>query len=117
MRALRSFVDYVKSQAATTNQSANSAGTSSGSAGNATPQTDESKLRANTAFVSPDGGSTDEAFPAPDVEYDFCCVIANEGKTPAGAFFVRFKLTGDVSWEQDDHHDEGLKPGQTLIAT
>ena len=29
-------------------------------------------ITTGTVYVGPDGGTTDEAFPKPDVEYDFC---------------------------------------------
>src|SRR5260370_6773280 len=36
-------------------------------------KTDDSKLvTTDTVYTTPDGGTTDEAFPKPNVEYDFC---------------------------------------------
>jgi hypothetical protein len=59
-------------------------------------KTDDSKLVANgTVSVSPDGGTTDEAFPKPNVEYDFCVEVANAGELASGPFLVRFNLSGD----------------------
>src|SRR5664280_510368 len=59
-------------------------------------KTDNSKLIAtDTVYVSPDGGTTNEPFPAPNVEYDFCVDVANTGQLPSGPFFVRFTLSGD----------------------
>src|SRR5690242_5854526 len=43
-------------------------------------QTDDSNLvTTDTVYVSPDGGTTDEPFPKPNVEYDFCVDVANAG--------------------------------------
>ncbi len=59
-------------------------------------KTDDSKLvTTDTVYVSPDGGTTDEPFPKPNVEYDFCVDVANAGELPSGSFFVRFTLSGD----------------------
>jgi len=59
-------------------------------------KTDDSKLvTADTVYVSPDGGTTDEAFPKPNVEYDFCVDVANAGELPSGSFFIRFNLSDD----------------------
>ena len=70
-------------------------------------KTDDSKLvTTDTVYVSPDGGTTDEAFPKPNVEYDFCVNVANAGKLPRGSFFVRFDLSGD----QDPPLDLDLDP-------
>src|SRR5437879_8203943 len=63
---------------------------------NSDTKTDDSKLvTTDTVYVSPDGGTTDEAFPKPNVEYDFCVDVANAGQLPSGSFFVRFNLSGD----------------------
>ncbi len=59
-------------------------------------KTDDSKLvTTDTVYVSPDDGTTDEAFPKPNVEYNFCVDVANAGDLPSGSFFVRFNLSGD----------------------
>jgi hypothetical protein len=77
-------------------------------------RTDASKLvTTDTVFVSPDGGVTDEAFPKPDVEYDFCVDLVNAGELSSGPFFVRFDLSGDqdppldIDFAQDDGLDAG----------
>jgi hypothetical protein len=65
-------------------------------------KTDDSKLvTTDTVYVSPDGGTTDEAFPKPNVEYDFCVDVANAGELPSGSFFVRFTLSGDQDPPKD----------------
>jgi hypothetical protein len=74
-------------------------------------KTDDSKLvTTDTVYVSPDGGTTDEAFPKPNVEYDFCVDVTNAGELPSGAFFVRFTLSGDQDppKELDFAQDAGL---------
>ena len=59
-------------------------------------KTDNSKLVAtDTVYVSPDGGTTNEPFPAPNVGYDFCVDVGNNGQLPSGPFLVRFSLSGD----------------------
>jgi hypothetical protein len=64
--------------------------------------TDDSKLvTTDTVYVSPDGGDTDEAFPKPNVEYDFCVDVTNTGELPSGPFFVRFTLSGDQDPPKD----------------
>ena len=82
-------------------------------------KTDNSKLVAtDTVYVSPDGGDTNEAFPKPNVEYDFCVDIANPGSLPSGPFFVKFTLSGDQDppFEQSFAQDDGLDAEQTLRA-
>jgi hypothetical protein len=65
-------------------------------------KTDDSKLvTTDTVYVSPDGGDTDEAFPKPNVEYDFCVDVTNAGQLPSGSFFVRFNLSGDQDPPKD----------------
>jgi hypothetical protein len=65
-------------------------------------KTDDSKLvTTDTVYVSPDGGDTDEAFPKPNVEYDFCVDVTNGGELPSGPFFVRFTLSGDQDPPKD----------------
>jgi hypothetical protein len=84
------------------------------------PQTDDSQLVANdTVFVSPDGGTTDEAFPKPDTEYDFCVNVTNAGRLPTGPFFVRFNLSGDQDppMDLDFRMEDGLDAGATALAT
>ena len=63
---------------------------------NSDTKTDDSKLvTTDTVYVSPDDGTTDEAFPKPNVEYDFCVDVTNAGELPSGPFFVQFTLSGD----------------------
>jgi len=74
-------------------------------------KTDDSKLATDdTVYVSADGGETDEAFPKPNVEYDFCVDVTNTGDLPSGPFFVRFNLSGDQdpSLDFDFTQDDGL---------
>jgi hypothetical protein len=74
-------------------------------------KTDDSKLvTTDTVYVSPDGGTTDEAFPKPNVEYDFCVDVTNAGELPSGSFFVRFTLSGDQdpAKDLDFTQDDGL---------
>jgi hypothetical protein len=82
---------------------------------NSDKKTDDSKLvTTDTVYVSPDGGDTDEAFPKPNVEYDFCVDVSNAGELPSGSFFVRFTLSGDqdppkdLDFAQDDGLDAGV---------
>jgi hypothetical protein len=82
-------------------------------------KTDDSKLvTTDTVYVSPDGGTTDEAFPKPNVEYDFCVNVANAGKLPRGSFFVHFDLSGDQDppLDLDFKQDAGLDAGATVKA-
>jgi len=82
-------------------------------------KTDDSKLvTTDTVYVSPDGGTTDEAFPKPNVEYDFCVDVANAGELPSGSFFVRFNLSGDQDppLDLDFKQDDGLDAGATVKA-
>jgi len=47
---------------------------------NSDSKTDGSKLvTTETVYVSPDGRTTDEVFPKPNVEYDFCVDVPNAG--------------------------------------
>lgn len=65
-------------------------------------KTDDSKLvTTDTVYVSPDGGTTNEAFPKPNVEYDFCVDVTNGGQLPSGPFFVQFSLSGDQDPPKD----------------
>ena len=82
-------------------------------------KTDNSKLiTTDTVYVSPDGGTTDEAFPKPNVEYDFCVDVANAGELPSASFFVRFNLSGDQDppLDLDFTQDAGLDAGATVKA-
>ena len=81
--------------------------------------TDSSKLvTTDTVYVSPDGGTTNEAFPRPNVEYDFCVDVSNPGELPSGPFFVRFTLSGDQDPPKDIDfaQDAGLDAGATVKA-
>jgi hypothetical protein len=82
-------------------------------------KTDDSKLLAtDTVYVSPDGGITNEAFPQPNVEYDFCVDVTNAGELPSASFFVRFTLSGDQDppKDLDFTQDEGLEKGASVKA-
>lgn len=82
-------------------------------------KTDDSKLvTTDTVYVSPDAGTTDEAFPKPNVEYDFCVDVTNTGDVPSGAFFVRFELSGDQDppKDLDFAQDAGLDAGASVKA-
>ena len=70
------------------------------------------------ARVGADGGETDEAFPKPNVEYDFCVDVTNAGDLPSGSFFVRFNLSGDQdpSLDFDFQQDDGLDAGASVKA-
>ena len=86
---------------------------------NSDTNTDDSKLiTTDTVYVSPDGGDTDEAFPKPNVEYDFCVDVANAGELPSGSFFVRFNLSGDQDppLDLDFTQEAGLDAGATVKA-
>src|SRR2546430_17569606 len=75
-------------------------------------KTDDSKLvTTDTVYVSPDGGTTDEAFPKPNVEYDFCVDGANAGELPGGSFFIGCNLSGvrDPPLVLDFKDDVGLE--------
>ena len=82
-------------------------------------KTDDSKLvTTDTVYVSPDGGTTDEAFPKPNVEYDFCVDVTNAGELPSGSVFVRFTLSGDQDppKDLDFTQDDGLDAGASVKA-
>jgi hypothetical protein len=82
-------------------------------------KTDPSKLvTTDTVYVSPDGGTTDEAFPKPNVEYDFCVDVTNAGELASGSFFVRFTLSGDQDppKDLDFTQDDGLDAGASAKA-
>jgi len=82
-------------------------------------KTDDSKLvTTDTVYVSPDGGTTDEAFPRPNVEYDFCVDVTNGAQLPCGPFFVQFSLGGDQDPPKDIDfaQDAGLDAGASVRA-
>jgi hypothetical protein len=82
-------------------------------------KTDNSKLvTTDTVYVSPDGGTTDEAFPKPNVEYDFCVDVTNGGQVSSGPFFVQFELSGDQDPPKDLNfaQDAGLDAGASVKA-
>jgi hypothetical protein len=82
-------------------------------------KTDDSILvTTDTVYVSPDGGTTDEAFPKPNVEYDFCVDVTNAGELPSGSVFVRFTLSGDQDppKDLDFTQDDGLDAGASVKA-
>jgi hypothetical protein len=86
---------------------------------NSDSKTDNSKLlTTDTVYVSPDGGDTDEAFPKPNVEYDFCVDVTNAGQLPSGPFFVQFSLSGDQDSPKDLDfaQDAGLDAGASVKA-
>jgi hypothetical protein len=82
-------------------------------------KTDDSKLvTTDTVYVSPDGGTTDEAFPKSNVEYDFSVDVTNAGELPIGSFFVRFTLSGDQDppKDLDFTQADGLDAGASVKA-
>jgi hypothetical protein len=82
-------------------------------------KTDDSRLvTTDTVYVSPDAGTTDEAFPKANVEYDFCVDVSNAGELPSGSFFVRFTLSGDQDPPKDLEftQDQGLDAGASVKA-
>ena len=84
-----------------------------------TTKTDNSKLvTTNTAYLSPDGGTPNEAFFKPNVEYDFCVDVTNGGQLPSGPFCVRFELRGDQNPPEDIDfaQDAGLDLGPSVKA-
>lgn len=86
---------------------------------NSDDKTDNSKLvTTDTVYVSPDGGTTDEPFPKPNVEYDFCVDVTNGGQLPSGPFFVQFSLSGDQDppKELDFAQDAGLDAAASVKA-
>jgi hypothetical protein len=86
---------------------------------NSDKKTDDSKLvTTDPVYVSPDGGDTDEAFPKPNVEYDFCVDVTNAGELSSGPFFVRFTLSGDQDPPKDlaFAQDAGLDAGAPVKA-
>jgi hypothetical protein len=84
-------------------------------------QTDNTLLRTtknDSVYVSPDGGTTNEPFPQPGVEYDFCIDIFNTGELPSGSFYVRFGLddaNGNIQ-TFDFNMDDGLDAGHSVKA-
>lgn len=94
-------------------------GDNAGSDGGGDTKTDNTQLTTtDTVYVSPDGGTTNEAFPKQGVEYDFCVDVTNTGKLPSGPFYVHFTLSGDQNppFEQDFKQDAGLDAGQSVKA-
>ena len=82
-------------------------------------KTDNSKLvTTDTVYVSPDGGTTNEPFPKPNVEYDFCVDVTNGGQVSSGPFFVQFELSGDQDPPKDIDfaQDAGLDAGASVKA-
>src|SRR4249920_328712 len=84
-------------------------------------KTDNSKLKTtknDSVYMSPDGGTTNEPFPQPGVEYDFCIDIFNTGDLPSDAFYVRFALDDGNGKTQnlDFKQDAGLDAGQHVKA-
>ena len=64
-----------------------------GTATDAGTQKDNSKLVISGPIsISPDGGETDEAFPKPNVPYDFVAYVVNTGAQKSDSFFVKFKF-------------------------
>ena len=47
------------------------------------------------------GGTTDEPFPKPGVEYAFCIDVTNAGQLPSGEFYVRFLFAALIVLLQD----------------
>ena len=70
----------------------------------------------DTVYVSPDGGTTDEPFPQPDTQYDFCANFVNKGKLKSGPCFVKFSLIGDQTWDATFPLDDGLDAGASVLA-
>ena len=82
-------------------------------------KTDDSKLvTTDTVYVSPDGGTTDEAFPKPNVEYDFHVDVTNAGQLASRPFCVQFSVSGDQDppKDLDFAQDGGLDPGASVKA-
>ncbi|MBV8281320.1 MAG: hypothetical protein JO347_04565 [Candidatus Eremiobacteraeota bacterium] len=87
--------------------------------GSNVPKTDNTKLVTGpTVYVSPDGGTTNEPFPKPGVEYDFCIGVTNTGQMPSGEFYVRFSLDdGNGNVQTFDFRQEaGLDAGHGVNA-
>jgi hypothetical protein len=87
--------------------------------GSNTQKTDSTKLVTGpTVYVSPDGGTTNEPFPKPGVQYDFCIDVTNGSQTPSGEFYVRFSLddgNGNVQ-TFDLQQEAGLDAGHSVNA-
>ena len=82
-------------------------------------KTDPSKLiTTDTVYVSADGGTTNEAFPRPNVAYGFCVDVTNGGQLPSGPFFVQFSLSGDQDppEDMDFAQDAGLDADASITA-
>jgi len=58
-------------------------------------------VRTETVYVSPDGGTTNEAFRKPNVEYDSCVDVTHSRQLPSGPFFVHFSLSADQDPPED----------------
>jgi hypothetical protein len=86
-----------------------------------TKKTDSTKLKTtknDSVYVSPDAGTTNEPFPVPGIEYDFCIDIFNTGDLPSDSFYVRFSLddgNGNVQ-DFDFNQDAGLDAGHSVKA-
>jgi hypothetical protein len=90
---------YDNSAPSSDSQVLTAVGDQSTGADGAANQTDPSKLVVSpNPSISPNGGSTDENFPQPGVEYDFCATVTNTGSLPSGPFFVLFELSPDMDW-------------------
>lgn len=85
-------------------------------------QTDSSKLMLTPvdypAYVSPDGGTTNEPFPEADTEYDFCTNVFNAGDLPSAPFFIKFTISGDDgnAKEFTFQQEAGLDPQASVLA-
>lgn len=83
------------------------------------PKIDNTKLVTGpTVYMSPDAGTTDEPFPKPYVEYDFCIDVTNAGQLPSGESYVRFSLddgNGNIQ-TFDFQQNAGLDAGRTINA-
>jgi hypothetical protein len=89
------------------------------SSGSSVAKTDNTQLVTGpTVYVSPDGGITNEPFPKPGVEYDFCIDVTNAGQTVSGEFYVRFSLDGGNGAVQtfDFQQQSGLDAGHSVKA-
>lgn len=72
-------------------------------------KTDNSRLVISGPIsISPDGGETDEAFPKPNVPYDFVVFVVNTGTQKSDSFFVKFQFNPE---------DENPNPDADLTFT
>lgn len=86
----------------------------------ATAETDPGMLiTTETVWLSPDGGTTNEAFPKQGIPYDFCVTVQNSGQIASGPFTVKFVLSGDQDpqLELSFESEEGLDSGASVLAT